>query len=88
MGGDVRFRHFTGMGSDLDEAISEWILSGADVHFMSHSQMPDGTITVCFVYQEGFAAQERRLTAEHGMTETVPTRLQPERIHVESEGVG
>lgn len=85
----MRFRHFSGMGSDLDEQISEWILSGADIHFMSHSQLPDGTITVCFVYQEGFAAQERRLTAEYGLREPgSPTKLPPEPVHVESEGVG
>lgn len=83
----MRFRHFTGIGSDLDEQISEWILSGADIHFMSHSQMPNGAITVCFVYQEGFAAQERRMTAGHGLHDAIPTKLQPERIHVESEGV-
>jgi hypothetical protein len=84
----VRFRHFTGTGSDLDDQISGWIQEGADIHFMSHSQAPDGLITICFVYQESFAAQERRLTAEQGMHESAPTRLPPERVHVESEGVG
>lgn len=84
----MRFRHFTGMGEDLDRAISEWIQAGADIHFMSHSQLPDGAITVCFVYQESFAAQERRMTAEHGMVETPAAKLPPEPVHVESEGVG
>ena len=84
----MRFRHFSGLGQDLDDQISQWILQGADIHFMSHSQMADGTITVCFVYQEGFAAQERRMTAEHGLREGIPTKLQPEPVHVESEGVG
>lgn len=84
----MRFRHFTGQGADLDDQISEWIQSGADIHFMSHSQLSDGTITVCFVYQEGFAAQERRMIAQQGLHEGSPTHLQPEPIHVESEGVG
>ncbi len=84
----MRFRHFSGLGSELDEAISEWIQQGADIHFMSHSQQPDGTITVCFVYQESFAAQERRLSAEQGMVETRTAHLPPEPVHVESEGVG
>lgn len=83
----MRFRHFTGLGQDLDDEISGWIQLGADIHFMSHSQLPDGQITVCFVYQEGFAAQERRMTAEHGLRETAPAKLTPEPIHVESEGV-
>ena len=83
----MRFRHFTGLGQDLDDEVSTWIQSGADIHFMSHSQTADGTITVCFVYQEGFAAQERRMTVEHGLREAPPAKLQPERVHVESEGV-
>ena len=84
----MRFRHFTGMGSGLDDEISSWIQEGADIHFMSHSQQSDGTLTVCFVYQEGFAAQERRLTSEHGLSEAPPAKPQPEPVHVESEGVG
>lgn len=84
----MRFRHFSGSGSELDEDISDWISQGADIHFMSHSQLSDGTITVCFIYQEGFAAQERRLTAEQGLQESAPVEPRPEPIHVESEGVG
>jgi len=84
----MRFRHFTGAGPNLDQEISDWIQEGADIHFMSHSQLSDGTITVCFIYQEGFAAQERRLTSEHGLRESPPAKLRPEPIHVESEGVG
>ena len=84
----MRFRHFTGHGPELDEEISGWIQDGADIHFMSHSQLADGTLTVCFIYQEGFAAQERRLTSEHGLSETPPVKPLPDPVHVESEGVG
>lgn len=84
----MRFRHFSGLGSDLDDEISAWIQQGADIHFMSHSQQPDGSLTVCFVYQESFAAQERRLMAEQGLHDGTTAKLPPERVHVESEGVG
>jgi len=84
----MRFRHFAGHGPELDQEISQWIQEGADIHHMSHSQLPDGTLTVCFVYQEGFAAQERRLTSEHGLREPPPSKPQPDPVHVESEGVG
>lgn len=83
----MRFRHFTGLDQELDDDISEWIQLGADIHFMSHSQQADGRLTVCFVYQEGFAAQERRLTAGHGLHESPAITLPPEPVHVESEGV-
>ena len=83
----MRFRHFTGMGADLDDQINSWIQSGADIHFMSHTELADGTITVCFVFQEGFAAQERRMTSEHGLRDAPPVKPQTEPIHVESEGV-
>ncbi|HZT96951.1 MAG TPA: hypothetical protein VFB34_08950 [Chloroflexota bacterium] len=83
----MRFRHFVGMGEELDATISQWIDQGADIHLMTHSQLPDGTITVCFIYQEGFAAQERRLSAAHGQIEAPPIPPIPDPIHVESEGV-
>jgi hypothetical protein len=85
----MRFRHFTGLGRALDDDINSWLQAESpDVELMSQTQVPDGAITVCFVYQEGFAAQERRMSAEHGLRETEPARLAPEPIHVESEGVG
>ncbi len=85
----MRFRHFTGLGEGLDDDINRWLQSESpDVELMSQTQLPDGAITVCFVYQEGFAAQERRMTAEHGLRDSEPSRLPPEPVHVESEGVG
>lgn len=84
----MRFRHFTGSGPDLDHEISEWIMEGAEIHFMSHSQAADGSITVCFVFQESFAAQEKRLIEEHAAHDSGSATARPDPVHVESEGVG
>ncbi len=69
----LRFRHFTGVGPELDRVVNEWIqLEEPDIRFMSQSGLSDGGIGLCLVYEEGFAAQERRMTREHGLERGEP----------------
>jgi hypothetical protein len=64
----LRFRHFSGSGASLDEAINRWIQEeDPDVRFMAQSQLPDGSVTVSFIYEESFVAHGRRLSREHGL---------------------
>lgn len=74
----LRFRHFAGIGSELDRAVNEWIqLEEPDIRLMTQSGLADGGMAVSFVYEEGWAAQERRLTREHGLERGEPPAPSP-----------
>ena len=62
----LRFKAFSGLDIPvLEQQINAWLTRAEpDVKMMDQSVMPDGTLTVSFLYDEGFRASERRLTEE------------------------
>lgn len=62
----VRFKQFTSMANEsLEQTVNVWLSQAQpDVRYMGQSVGPQGTILVCFLYEEGFQASEKRLSQE------------------------
>lgn len=69
----MRFKHFVGSGPELDEEINRWLAEyEPDVTHVVQSSDGD-TLSISFVFDESFRAQELRLSEERGMTQaTIP----------------
>ncbi|HLJ66781.1 MAG TPA: hypothetical protein VKX16_05430 [Chloroflexota bacterium] len=68
----LRFKQFAGASSELEGAVNDWLAEfEPDIKQMSQTATSDGRVTLCFVFEESFRGQERRLTAEarRGMIE-------------------
>ena len=85
----LRFKAFSGLDIPvLEQQINAWLARAEpDVKMMDQSVMPDGALTVSFLYDEGFRASERRLTeeatsiVEHALEEQ--TVLEPIKVNQE-----
>ena len=85
----LRFKAFSGVDIPvLEQQINAWLAhSEPDVKIMDQCGMPDGALTVSFLYDEGFRASERRLTeeatsiVEHALQEQ--TVLEPIKVNQE-----
>jgi hypothetical protein len=84
----LRFKHFTGSSSDLEQAINEWLEQyEPEVTQMVQSYDGKGALTIGFLFEESFRGQELRLAAKRGMSgatvPAVPPELVPdEPLHV------
>ena len=85
----LRFKAFSGLEIPvLEQQINAWLARAEpDVKMMDQSVMPDGALTVSFLYDEGFRASEQRLTeeatsiVEHALEEQ--TVLEPIKVDQE-----
>ena len=62
----LRFKAFSGLDVPvLEQQINTWLARAEpDVKMMDQSVMPDGALTISFLYDEGFRASEERLAEE------------------------
>lgn len=64
----LRFKSFSGEGQQLEAAVNAWLDSyEPDVKEMLQTTGSNGSLTVSFLYEEGFRGQELRFDEEHGM---------------------
>jgi hypothetical protein len=76
----LRFKQFTGNGPELEQAVNAWLEEfEPDVTQMVQTQDAD-TVTICFLFQESFRGQERRIASQHGMPESTPPSINPEDL--------
>ncbi|MGI8827832.1 MAG: hypothetical protein ACR2JC_19820 [Chloroflexota bacterium] len=71
----VRFKQFSGTGSELEKAVNAWLGEyEPDVTQMVQTVNTDGKITLCLLFDESFRGQEIRLASERVITApTAPT---------------
>jgi hypothetical protein len=62
----LRFKAFSGRDIPvLEQQINAWLARAEpDVKMMDQSVLPDGALTISFLYDEGFRASEERLAEE------------------------
>ena len=62
----LRFKAFSGLDIPaLEQQINAWLARAEpDVKMMDQSVLPDGALTISFLYDEGFRASEERLAEE------------------------
>ena len=62
----LRFKAFSGPDIPvLEQQINTWLARAEpDVKMMDQSVLPDGALTISFLYDEGFRASEERLAEE------------------------
>ena len=62
----LRFKAFSALDVPaVEQQVNAWLKqSEPDVKMMEQSVAPSGAVTVSFLYDEGFMASEKRLTAE------------------------
>ena len=62
----LRFKAFSGLEIPvLEQQINAWLARAEpDVKMMDQSVLPDGALTISFLYDEGFRASEERLAEE------------------------
>lgn len=77
----MRFKHFAGKGSELEEWVNSWLVEfEPDVRLMAQTAASDGTVSVSFLFEESFRGQERRLASEHGVPEEDEPPVPADRI--------
>ena len=82
----LRFKQFSGSGSDLEQAINAWLEEfEPDITQMTQSDRADGSVSISFIFEESFRGTELRLSSERGMSRaaTPPASSSPEPIEVE-----
>jgi hypothetical protein len=61
----LRFKHFSGAGRDLEEAINRWLEEfEPEVSQMVQTVEASGVVTIGFLFEESFRGQERRMSEE------------------------
>jgi hypothetical protein len=78
-----RFKHFHGVGAELESAINRWLDAfEPDIAQMAQTVDPNGNLVISFVYDESFRGQELRRDHEHAMADAakkpVPAAVTPE----------
>ena len=70
----LRFKHFTGSGSNLEQSINDWLAEfEPEVTHMAQTADEDGSMRISFLFEESFRGQELRMALERGMANaTVP----------------
>ena len=87
----LRFKAFSGQDIPvLEQQINAWLTRAEpDVKMMDQAVMPDGALTVSFLYDEGFRASEERLAEEataivehalHEQTVLEPIKVDQEQV--------
>jgi hypothetical protein len=87
----LRFKAFSGRDIPvLEQQINAWLARAEpDVKMMDQSVLPDGAVTISFLYDEGFRASEERLAEEataivehalHEQTVLEPIKVDQEQV--------
>lgn len=78
----LRFKQFSGTGADLERSVNAW-LEAFEPDVTEMVQTTDGRgVVISFLFEESFRGQERRLSDEHGMSQTgapMPADLIPDK---------
>ncbi|GAC1443054.1 MAG: hypothetical protein NVSMB52_00950 [Chloroflexota bacterium] len=65
----LRFKLFSGSGADLESDVNAWLAQlEPDVTQMVQTAQDDGSVTLGFLFEESFRAQEVRMDEERGMS--------------------
>ena len=77
----LRFKHFSGNSSDLDQTINEWLEQfEPEVTHMVQSYDAKGALIISFLFEESFRGQELRMAAQRGMSGATTPAIPPELV--------
>jgi hypothetical protein len=74
----LRYKYFSGAGEELERAINAWLADyEPQVTSMTQTTLDNGFVTISFLFEESFRAQELRIEAESKATHHVEPAILP-----------